>query len=136
VTTATLNIQPNSLNFRSQGQWITACIELSEGYDVNDINVFTTSLNDTVSAEPDPTEAGDCDSDGIPDLMVKFNRSDVIAYISNAVNMTKLADEKFMPITLTITGNLNDGTAFQGSDTIRIVYVIPTGKGKAFLVPT
>jgi len=128
---ATIDIAPNTLNLLSKGEWITAYIEFPEGYAVNDINVSTVMLNDTVPAELHPTEVGDYDGDDIPDLMVKFDRAEVISYILANVNMTKLIEEKFMTITLTITGELNDGTPFQGSDTTTIM--LPThGKGGIF----
>jgi len=38
------------------------------------------------------------------------------------VNMTELIEKRFITVTLTITGKLYDGTPFQGSDTIRIIY--------------
>lgn len=125
--TATMDIHPRTLNLKSKGKWITAYIELPEGYNVSDINATTILLNDTTPIEPHPIAIGDYDNDSIPDLMVKFNRAQVIEYIKANVNMTKLFEERFMTITLTITGKLNDGTVFQGSDTIRIT--IHTGRG-------
>jgi len=130
---ATVDITPDTLNLGSKGMWITAYIELPEGYNVADINVSSVLLNETVPAELHPTEVGDYDGDGIPDLMVKFDRAEIISYILANVNMTKLIEEKFMTITLTITGELTDGTPFQGSDTIKIM--LPThGKGGIFPV--
>jgi len=122
---ATIDVNPATLNLRSKGKWITAYIELPEGYDVNDVNVSTILLNGTVPAEIHPTDIGDEDSDGILDLMVKFDRSEVISYILANVNLTKLFEERFMNITLTITGCLNDDVPFQGSDTVKIIMPIP-----------
>jgi len=129
---ATIDIDSDTLNLRSRGRWITAYIEFPEGYDVNDINVTTVMLNDTVSAELHSTEVEDYDGDGVPDLMVKFDRTEVTSYILANVNMTKLAEERFMTVTLTITGQLDDGTPFQGSDTITIM--LPT-HGKRGIFP-
>jgi len=125
VINATVDTNPHALNLRSRGRWITAYIELPEDYDVSDINVSTILLNDTIPAEVHPVGIGDYDEDGIPDLMVKFNRAEVISYILANVNMK----ERFITITLTVTGRLNDGTPFQGSDTIRILYN-PRGVGR------
>jgi hypothetical protein len=109
----TLDIDPNMLNLGSKGRWITAYIELPEGYDVADINVSTIMLNGTVPSELRPTAIGDYDSDGVPDLMVKFNRTAVSELIlSQGI--------KYGNVTLTITGKLNDGTLFEGSDVIRV----------------
>ncbi|MFQ6116151.1 MAG: hypothetical protein ACE5NG_18980, partial [bacterium] len=41
---ASMNIDPNTLNLKSNGEWITAYIELPEGYDVADIDIFTVQL--------------------------------------------------------------------------------------------
>ncbi|MEE9150432.1 MAG: hypothetical protein V3U20_01195, partial [Thermoplasmata archaeon] len=85
-------------------------IELPEGFDVNDIEVLTILLEDTISAEPRPVTVGDYDKDGIPDLMVKFERSKV--------------EEMLLPgiYNLKISGQLTDGTLFEGySDTIKVI---------------
>ena len=108
VVTAIIDINPYTLNLKSKGKWITAYIELPEGYNVSDIDVSTIMLNDAVPAELHPTEVGDYDTDGIPDLMVKFDREDLVAILS--VGET----------TLTITGEVN-GTQFEGSDTIKVI---------------
>ena len=114
---ATVDFQPDTLNLESKGKWVTCYVELPEGNDVANINVSTIKLNATVSAELKPTAIGDYDNDAISDLMVKFDRSKVVEYIQNSGSMTG----KFVTVTLTITGKLDAGTPFQGSDTIRII---------------
>jgi N-acetylneuraminic acid mutarotase len=107
-----VDIDPNTLSLKSNGRWVTAYIELPEGYDVSDINVSTIMLNGTVPSELRPTAIGDYDSDGVPDLMVKFNRT--------AVSELVLSQSiKYGNVTLTMTGELYDGTTFEGSDVIR-----------------
>ena len=108
VVTATVNIAPETLNLISKGKWITAYIELPEGYDASDIDILSVRLNGEIPAELHPTEIGDYDEDGIPDLMVKFGRQDLIAILSVG------------EATLTITGEVN-GISFEGSDTIRVI---------------
>jgi len=127
---ATVDVNPQTLNLRSRGRWITAYVELPEGYNVEDINVSTIMLNDTIPAKLKPVAIGDYDNDSVPDLMVKFDRSAVISCILDNVNPTKLYLERFVTITLTITGKLNDGTPFQGSTTIRIIIFMPRGVGR------
>jgi hypothetical protein len=117
VITATIDINPDALMLRSRGKWITGYIELPEGYNVRDINVSSILLNNTIPAEPKPRAIGDFDSDGIPDMMIKFSRADVISLILANVNI----EGRFMTATLTVTGSLYDGTPFQGSDTIKII---------------
>jgi hypothetical protein len=77
-----------------------------------------------------PDGIGDEDSDGIPDLMVKFDRAAVASYILANVESTLLGERRRVTITLTVTGNLSDGTAFEGSDTIRVMCHGGGGIGK------
>ena len=125
LKTATfIDFNPDTLNLKSKGSVVTVYIEFPEGYDVADINVSTIMLNGTVPAELSPTAIGDYDNDTIPDLMVKFDRAKLISYILANVNVTQLIEERSMTVTLTITGKLKNGTPFQGSDTIKIIYVV------------
>lgn len=110
IIPATIDIDPDTLNLKSNGKWVTAYIELPEGYNVNDIDVSTILLEDVISAELQPTEVGDHDNDEIADLMVKFDRSDVQAILEPA-------DE----VELTVTGELTDGIPFKGSNTIQVI---------------
>ncbi len=118
AVSVTIDIDPDTLNLKSEGRWITGYIELPEGYDLNDINVSTILLNDTIPVDLDtPTEIGDYDNDGIPDLMVKFDRDEVISLIESNLNTR----ERVCTVALTITGKLYDGTPFQGRDSIRVL---------------
>lgn len=121
--TVTVDIKPDTLNLRSEGKWITVYIELPEGYDVNDIDIGTIMLEDLIPAEDSPTNVGDYDNDGIPDLMVKFDRQEVIGELDWEWG-TIYSDE------LTINLNLDDGTAAEGSDTIKVLAKEDKGKGK------
>jgi rhamnogalacturonyl hydrolase YesR len=116
VSRAYINIDPDTLNLKSQGKWITAYIELPEGYDVSDIDVSTVMLNGEIQAELHPTEIGDYDTDGIPDLMVKFSRADLISSIYHTLGI------RHENVTLTITGQLADGTPFEGSYNIEVMF--------------
>ncbi len=114
---AKVNIEPGTFNLRSSGKWITCHIELPAGYNAADINVSTVKISkvdETVinipAAELQPTKIGYHDNDGIPDLMVKFDMSDVGDFLEPA-------DE----VELTITGELTDGTPFEGIGTIRVI---------------
>ena len=107
---STIDIDPDTLNVKSKGKWITTYIELPEGYDVNDIDVGTVLLNYQVHAEAHPTEIGDYDNDDIADLMVKFDGQEVIAIVD-------AGDQ----VEITVTGKLTDGALFKGIDTIRVI---------------
>ena len=54
IIEAEVNIDPDTLNVKSKGKWITAYIELPEGYDVNDIDINTVKLqyNDSTVEAP------------------------------------------------------------------------------------
>ena len=97
--------------------WITAFIELPEGYNVQDINISTILLNDTIPAMPQSSTITDYDSDRTSDLMIKFERHAVINLILQNSRFTG----KLENVILTITGYLNDGTGLQGHCTIRVL---------------
>ena len=107
--TAEVKINPQTLNSKSNGRWITVHIELPEGYSAADIDVSTILLDAVVKAE---TTKGSGESK----LVVKFSRADVITHIQDTYGIT---GSKFSQTTLTITGEVA-GTTFQGSDTIRV----------------
>ena len=116
---AAVNIEPDTLNVRSQGQWITAYIELPAAYDVNEIDVSSILLNGSISVDPEaPTEEGDYDGDSIPDLMVKFQR----ATVKELLGTVDYGEDtgKSVEVTLEITGEAA-GTPFEGVDTIRVL---------------
>ncbi|MEM2614823.1 MAG: hypothetical protein QXO15_11480 [Nitrososphaerota archaeon] len=121
----TVDVDPDTLNLRSKGKWITAYIELPDGYNVFDINVSALIMNYTVPVNLKPITVGDYDKDNVLDLMVKFDRQQVIDYILSNVDLEKLYESMFMTVRLTITGKLNDDTPFQGSCTIKIIYQCP-----------
>jgi hypothetical protein len=102
VLKTTININPDTLNLKSKGRWITAYITLNNPYDDNDIDISTLILEDTIHLE-----WGDIQDDT---LMVKLDRSDV--------------EDMLLPGTynLKVTGELTDGTSFEGySDEIRVI---------------
>jgi hypothetical protein len=81
---ATVEIGPETLNLKSKGKFITAYLELPDGFDVANIaldSVAITAVDGVditpIGSEPKPTEIDDFDNDGIPDLMIKFSRSAV-----------------------------------------------------------
>ncbi len=123
ITTAraTIDVDPDTLNLRNGGQRVMCYIELPEGYDLSDFGISTILLNDTISVSlldvpaPDavPTEIGDYDGDGIPDLTVAFDRKMVSEFILSRGIADGCA-------TLTITGEVA-GTPFRGEDTIEVI---------------
>ena len=76
-THAIIDLDPDTLNLKSQGEWITIYIELPKGYNIRQIDISSIKLNATISALTWPIGIGDYDADGVPDLMVKFDRNEV-----------------------------------------------------------
>jgi len=117
-----VDIDPDTLNLKSNGKFVTVYIELLEGYDVADINLETVRLegipaitDSTYGFVKDP-DLMDHDGDGILERMVKFDRATVINLLIQ--HMSPHAKQK---VPLTLTGKLNDGTPFSGSDTIKVL---------------
>lgn len=107
---ATIDVKPDTLNLASKGHWVTCYVELPNGHDPQDIDVFNVLLNGTLGAEPWPYEVGDYDNDGIPDLMVKFDRHQV----------AEMLEEREQAIA--ITGELSTEMPFGGIDFVRVIH--------------
>jgi hypothetical protein len=119
---ATVDIDPDTLNLRSRGRWITCYIELSPGWDVRDIDLTSLRL-ENILPRVGPIEVGDYDSDDIEDLMVKFDRSEVQGLVEVGDNVVLTVTGE-LPVV--IYGEIID-LPFEDDDGIR---VIMPGKGK------
>jgi hypothetical protein len=114
---AQVDINPENLNLRSKGEWITTYIEIAESFDMHNVDVSSIMLNGTIPvASSAPVTIGDNDNDGIPDLMVKIDRATVESWIYNTKGI------RYGNVALTITGELLDGTIFKGTDVIFVNY--------------
>jgi len=49
--TAIIDFDPDTLNLKSEGRWVTVYIELPNGYDVSEIDVPSIKLNDFVTVD-------------------------------------------------------------------------------------
>jgi len=96
----TVNVDPDTLNLKSKGNWITAYITLPEGYSVDDIDLVSVKLGDIAASWGEVQGTV---------LMVKFDRQVVANTLSPG------------SVTLTITGELTNGQPFSGSDTMRVM---------------
>ena len=113
---ATIGINPGTLNLKSKGNWITAYIELPEDYSVEDIDInsiILSKINGNLIDPPlytvGPSEIGDYDGNDISDLMLKFDRQELIPLL-------EVGDAE-----LIVSGELVDGLMFEGTDTIRVI---------------
>jgi len=133
---ATIDIDPDTLNLKSKGKWITAYIEATGDIDLCSVLLVTPVMETvqlpggeevevpiTVYHEDDPKysfvndpQIIDRDGDGVPELMVKFDRQELQAALVDLRG----------DVELKVTGTIN-GQDFEASDTIR---VIMPGKGK------
>lgn len=139
ILEATVELDPRTLNLKSSGKYVTAYIELPEGYDVAEIDVGTVVLNGVLHAEMSPTSVGDNDADGIPDRMVKFSRSGLIDLINGGdASFALIGSHAALPaegpgdeFEVTVGGELADGTSFAGSDLIRVIGAEGPGEDSA-----
>jgi len=122
--TAILDIDLDTLNLKSMGRWITAYIQLPEGYSPANINASTILLNRTIAPFLDPkygfvtNSSGylvDHNNDGVLERMLKFDRATVQSLIYNQ-------GIRYGDVALTLTGELLDGTSFEGTDVVFVNY--------------
>jgi hypothetical protein len=118
---STIDIDPDKLNLESKGKWVTGYIELPGEFLIDDIDIETVAIakinENTIDLlyREGPADIGDYDGDDIQDLMVKFDRPELIALLKNM--NAQDGDE----IDLTVSGKLTGGESFEGSCTITVI---------------
>jgi hypothetical protein len=117
-----LDIDPNTINVKSNGNYITAYLSgdaVVSAASINKSSIKITqiefpgqnvSIPVNIAALSSPTQIGDFDGDGIPDLMVKFSRPSVVAAVGG-----HRGDANF-----TVKGATNSGLNLLGTDSVRI----------------
>ncbi len=100
---AEVRIIPRTINLVSKGNWITCYIWLPEEYNVADIDPNSIFLEDEI--EPEQLSVDEEKQVAI----ARFSREEVKAILDVG------------NIELTITGQLKDGTIFEGTDVIRVI---------------
>ena len=100
---AEIDIDPDTLNLASKGKWITCYIWLPEEYNVARIDPNSVLLENAVQAESLRVDEEQ------QVAVAKFSRSTV----QGILNIGR--------VELTITGQLTDGTVFEGTDVIRVI---------------
>jgi hypothetical protein len=107
---ATIDIDPDAINLKSKGKYVTGYITLPPGFNPADIEISSITLNGTIPACESPYSVGDYDNDGTSDLMVKFSRQVVHDNSSPGA-----------AVPFTVAGELTDGIPFTGTDNICIM---------------
>ncbi len=110
----TIDINPDTLNLMSKGNYITCYIEGGLNFDANAIDVNTVTLNiggALVGVDPSsPISIGDYNDNGKQDLMVKFDRQK-IQEACTEIGTTEML----------LTCMSFDGIEFVGTDTVNVI---------------
>ncbi len=106
---AIIDFEPDTVNLAAPRKVVTVYIEMPNGFEVSQVEVSSVTLDDSISVLAKPTEIGDQDEDGKPDLMIKFD--------AQAVRQLLAVGSQ----TVRVNGRLTDGTLFAGIDTIRVI---------------
>ncbi len=118
IIDAVIEADPNTLNLNSNGNWVTCYIELPAGYDVNDIDGQTVTMEgvsahmgkeDWACSQANASNIMDHDGDGIMERMVKFDRSAVQALLKPGV------------AAVTVKGKLPNHITLRGTDLIKVI---------------
>ena len=123
-----LRIEPEVINLRGGGRWVSAFLAPPAPYSADQIDVSSVQLytgRGTIVPDPEaPGEIGDDDGNGVADLMLKFKRSDVVGILEGD------------PTTLVVVGEFLQptSTCFRGSDEVRVVHVDAPAAGTALAV--
>jgi hypothetical protein len=107
VTTLSVDLNPNTLNLRSSGRWVTLRITPPSGQNAEEINIKSVRLR--IGDDNVPALWGNV-VNGV--LMVKVSRASLQKILIGHV------DEE---VEIKVTGAYDDGTAFEGTDTVRVI---------------
>lgn len=111
---ATVDIYPSTLNLGVESRWVAACIGFAKGFDVHDIDVSSILLNGTIPVAPSaPVTIADYDNDGIAELIVSFNGTEIADFIFSKGITTG-------NVTLNMDGCLVSGMPFESNFVIRV----------------
>lgn len=120
ILIADVNFDPATLNLENKGEFVTVYIELPQGFNVSQIDISSLKLNGLVSAETNSKygfvknpEIEDRNGNGLPELMVKFDRNEVKRILEPEEN-----------IKIVLTGRIfhnSNYLDFEGQNIIRVI---------------
>jgi len=102
---ADVRIMPKTLNLNSRGRWMLAAIRLEGDYDIKAIDVDSITLNSQIR----------------PVLVRAFGRWNKLFAVFKRSEVQEMLSDSEGSVLLTVGGNLEDGTPFEGRDTIKVV---------------
>ncbi len=105
---AAVDLDPNVINLASHAPWVNAYIEPSE-FAPTSIDISTLRLAGSVAAAPKFAVVGDHNSNGIPDLVVRFGRSALDPLLTPGMS------------SLELTGSLVTGESFAGTGVVQVI---------------
>ena len=110
VGAAATQVDPNTLNRLSNGQYIQAYVELPAGLDPNGVVLSSVRFQNAIAPSQAALILGDFNVNGVPDLQFKFDRT--------AVEQL-LAEGDIVPVV--VTGDVASTASFVARDTIRVI---------------
>lgn len=108
ILEAYIDLNPNTLNFKSNGKWITVFIHFSNEKDINTVQFESIKVNDSIFADKVIIAIGE--GNEFDKLIVKFDRKSVINFLEPAE-----------VVEIVISGKFNDGVKFKGKDSINLI---------------
>lgn len=107
---ACVDFDPDTLNCKSKGKWVTVRIHFSNKKDITTVNFDSILFNGELQASKVTIETGN--NDDIDKLVIKFDRCSVI-------NILLLEPADIVEIL--IKGTFNDGVKFIGKDSVHLI---------------
>ena len=97
VISGTVEMQQSAINLQSYGKTINCIVELPGGYDVNDIEIRSVKINDSIHViQNAPIIIGDNNNNAITDVTLTFDRTEIVDFLIGTITNES--------ITLTISG--------------------------------